>query len=110
MGAQSVALIPEQLCLGIVSKERVLEIVFQNSRDREIWSQGLRSLVSGQHAAKDRAYSNIAASQLSLTSPVTVSAAQYYLDESLAPHTNNPDGCRIIPWHEIDDSERRHLQ
>jgi len=101
--------IPEQLCLGIVSKDRVLEIVFQNSRDRQIWSQGLQSLVSGQHAVKDGAVMTNDGS-FPLTLNVTTSAAQFYLDEALAPHTNDPDGCHVIPWHEIDDSERRNLQ
>lgn len=83
--------------------------MFQNSRDRQIWSQGLQSLVSGQHAVKDRAGITDDGS-FPLTLNVTTSAAQYYLDESLAPHTNDPDGSRVIPWHEIDDSERRNLQ
>eukprot|EP01084_Bolivina_argentea_P009293 17390_1 len=44
--APSVHHIPHSLCLGIVSKNIVLELIFQNSRDRNIWGKGLSLLVS----------------------------------------------------------------
>ena len=38
--------IPDELCLGIVNKEHVLEIVFQNLKERQVWTKGLQILCS----------------------------------------------------------------
>mmetsp|Transcript_6728 Transcript_6728/g.11045 ORF Transcript_6728/g.11045 Transcript_6728/m.11045 type:complete len:389 (+) Transcript_6728:64-1230(+) len=96
--APSVCNISDQLCLGIVTKDIVLEIVFQNARDRSIWSNGLQILAAGPslHFSKT-------------TSPS--SAAQYYVDSEISHNFSSSWlGDDIIQWHEITNAERRKLE
>lgn len=79
--------IPDELCLGIVSKEIVLECIFQNARDREIWSAALDLLVSSQslHFVKSR-------------------------DVEINNTNTLWNGNDIIQWHEITNNEKQKIE
>lgn len=91
--------VPDELCLGIVSKHRVVEVIFQNSRDRDLWRHGLQSLVSGQCSRDDHV----------MMSPSSTASSRYFLDQELMDAANQTAN-HIISWHEIDDAERERLQ
>jgi len=103
--APSVARIADELCLGVVNKEYVVEIVFQNARDRNIWSTGLELLACGQSLHLTRT-----------SSPSTVSLAQYFIDRDsnndYNPYTQTHSwfGDDIIEWQEIASEEQRKIR